>query len=77
MPQFAYSAINAQGAELTGEIQATDLSAARDALRGSGLLAQWIEELKAPPPSKKKARGSSRRRSSRSRCRCSRASSRR
>ena len=24
MPSFAYSAINAQGAELTGEIQATD-----------------------------------------------------
>ena len=48
MPSFAYSAINAQGAELAGEIQATDLSAARDALRGGGLLAQWIEELKAP-----------------------------
>ena len=30
MPSFAYSAINAEGAELTGEIQATDLSAARD-----------------------------------------------
>ena len=45
MPSFAYSAINAQGAELTGEIQATDLSAARDALRGGGLLAQFIEEL--------------------------------
>jgi len=44
MPAFAYSAINAQGAQLTGEIQATDLSAARDALRGDGLLAQWIEE---------------------------------
>ena len=48
MPSFAYSAINAQGAELAGEIQATDLSAARDSLRGSGLLAQWVEELKAP-----------------------------
>ena len=36
MPSFAYSAINAQGAELAGEIQATDLSAARDALRGEG-----------------------------------------
>ena len=41
MPSFAYNAINAQGAELAGEIQATDLSAARDALRGGGLLAQW------------------------------------
>jgi len=44
MPAFAYSAINAQGAELNGEIQATDLTAARDSLRGDGLLAQWIEE---------------------------------
>ena len=48
MPSFSYNAINAQGSELTGQIQATDLSGARDALRGSGLLAQWIEELKAP-----------------------------
>jgi type IV pilus assembly protein PilC len=45
MPQFAYSAINAQGAELTGEISAVDLSAARTALRGNGLLAQRIDEL--------------------------------
>jgi type IV pilus assembly protein PilC len=48
VPSFAYSAINAQGNELTGEIQATDAAAARDALRGSGLLAQWIQELTAP-----------------------------
>ena len=48
MPAFAYSAINSQGSELTGELQATDLSAARDALRGNGLLAQWVEELTAP-----------------------------
>ncbi len=48
MPSFAYSAINAQGAELAGEIQAADVSSAQAALRGSGLLAQWIEELKAP-----------------------------
>jgi type IV pilus assembly protein PilC len=47
MPSFAYSAINAQGTELAGEIQAADLSSARVALRGSGLLAQWIEERKA------------------------------
>lgn len=44
MPSFAYSAINAQGDVSTGEMQATDLASARDALRGSGLLAQWIEE---------------------------------
>ena len=52
MPSFTYSAINAQGIELTGEIQATDLSGARDALRGNGLLAEWIEELKAPGASR-------------------------
>jgi type IV pilus assembly protein PilC len=45
MPSFAYSAINAQGSTMTGEIQATDLAGAREALRGNGLLAQWIEEL--------------------------------
>ncbi len=47
MPAFAYSAINAQGVELTGEIQATDVGAAREALRGNGLLAQWVKELSA------------------------------
>jgi type IV pilus assembly protein PilC len=48
MPAFAYSAINAQGLETRGEIQAPDVGAARDSLRGNGLLAQWIEELRAP-----------------------------
>jgi len=48
MPSFAYSAINAEGAEFAGEIQAADLSAARNSLRGNGLLAQWIEELTTP-----------------------------
>jgi type IV pilus assembly protein PilC len=52
VPAFAYSAINAQGVELTGEIQATDASAARDALRGSGLLAQRVQELAAPATEK-------------------------
>ena len=47
MPSFSYVAINAQGMQLTGEIQATDLPGAREALRGNGLLAQMIEELKA------------------------------
>ncbi len=46
MPSFSYSAINSQGSTLAGEIQATDLAAARDALRGQGLLAQFIEERK-------------------------------
>jgi type IV pilus assembly protein PilC len=48
MPSFAYSAINSQGVELNGEIQAPDLSAARDALHTNGLLAQKIEELTTP-----------------------------
>jgi type IV pilus assembly protein PilC len=47
MPSFAYSAINAQGLELSGEIQASDVASARDALRGNGLLAQKIDELRA------------------------------
>jgi type IV pilus assembly protein PilC len=46
MPSFAYSAINAKGLELTGEIQATDSAAARDALHSNGLLAQRVEELR-------------------------------
>ena len=44
MPSYAYSAINAQGLQLTGEVQAPDVSAARDALRQNGLLAQWVKE---------------------------------
>jgi type IV pilus assembly protein PilC len=52
MPSFAYSAINAQGMQLTGEVTAADAAAARDALRGNGLLAQWVQELKAPAASK-------------------------
>ena len=77
MPQFAYSAINAQGAELSGEIQAPDVSAAREALLGGGLLAERIAEIKGSGPAKTKpghVREEGRRRS---RCRSSRASSRR
>ena len=55
MPSFAYSAINAQGNVLSGEIQASDLGSARDALRGDGLLAQWIEERRAGGSEKKDA----------------------
>jgi type IV pilus assembly protein PilC len=44
MASFAYSAINAQGAELAGEINAPDLAAAREQLRMRGLLAQSLEE---------------------------------
>ena len=63
MPQFAYSAINAQGAMLTGEIQATDLSAARDALRGNGLLAQWHRGDQGPGADEDGGRDVRRRRS--------------
>ena len=45
MASFAYSAINAQGVELSGEISAADLSAAREQLRVKGLLAQSLKEL--------------------------------
>ena len=45
MAAFAYSAINAVGAELSGEITAQDLSAAREQLRMKGLLAQAIQEI--------------------------------
>jgi type IV pilus assembly protein PilC len=45
MAAFAYSAINAVGAELSGEITAQDLSAAREQLRMKGLLAQTIQEV--------------------------------
>jgi type IV pilus assembly protein PilC len=39
MASYAYTAINATGAELTGEVNAPDLAAAREALRVRGLLA--------------------------------------
>src|SRR6476659_9968596 len=54
MPSFSYSAINAQGVELAGELQAPDLPATRDQLRGNGLLAQWVEELTGPTVVKSK-----------------------
>jgi type IV pilus assembly protein PilC len=45
MAAFAYSAINAQGVELAGEITAPDVSVAREHLRLKGLLAQTIQEI--------------------------------
>jgi len=45
MASFAYSAINAQGAELDGVISAGDAIAAREQLRLRGLLAESIREL--------------------------------
>jgi type IV pilus assembly protein PilC len=42
---FAYSAINAQGVETTGEVTAPDLAGAREQLRLKGLLADSLREI--------------------------------
>jgi type IV pilus assembly protein PilC len=42
---YSYSAINAQGIELDGELHAPDLAGAREQLRLRGLLASKLEEL--------------------------------
>jgi type IV pilus assembly protein PilC len=47
MAAFAYSAINAQGLVLSGEIHAPDPAAAREQLRIRGLLARKLDELPA------------------------------
>jgi len=44
---FSYSAINADGLELTGELHAPDLSGAREQLRVRGLLASRLDEKPA------------------------------
>jgi len=44
---FSYSAINANGLELTGELHAPDLAGAREQLRVRGLLANTLNELAA------------------------------
>ncbi|MGB2875555.1 MAG: type II secretion system F family protein [Gaiellaceae bacterium] len=47
MAAYAYSAINAEGIELTGEVHAPDLDAAREQLRIRGLLADRLHEMPA------------------------------
>jgi type IV pilus assembly protein PilC len=47
MASYAYTAINAAGSELTGEITAPDVSAAREALRVRGLLALELSQQDA------------------------------
>src|SRR5216684_3524931 len=47
MAAFSYTAINAQGLESSGEINAPDPGAAREQLRIRGLLASQLEELPA------------------------------
>jgi type IV pilus assembly protein PilC len=44
MASYAYTAINASGNELTGEVNASDAAAAREALRVRGLLATELSE---------------------------------
>ena len=74
MAAFTYDAINAQGVLLSGEIHAADLISAQEQLRSRGLLPQALNER----PAKRRGRAGARsRRSSRSRCRSSPASSRR
>ncbi len=45
MAAYAYSAINADGLELTGELHAPDLAGAREQLRIRGLMASNLDEL--------------------------------
>ena len=45
MTTYSYSAINAQGVELKGELHASDLDAARDLLRQRGLLPQRVDSV--------------------------------
>src|ERR671910_3203952 len=47
MAAFTYTAIDAQGLELDGQVHAPDLGAAREQLRLRGLLAQQLRELPA------------------------------
>jgi type IV pilus assembly protein PilC len=47
MASYAYTAINAAGLELSGEVSAPDVAAAREALRVRGLLATDLNEQEA------------------------------
>jgi type IV pilus assembly protein PilC len=47
MAAFTYSAINAEGLELEGEIRASDVDAARDQLRSRGLLPRSLNETRS------------------------------
>src|ERR687888_2077189 len=47
MAAYAYTAINADGLELNGEVHAPTAEAAREQLRLRGLLADILEELPA------------------------------
>jgi type IV pilus assembly protein PilC len=47
MAEFAYSAINAQGVELTGTMSAPDVGSAREQLQARGLLPNFLSERAA------------------------------
>jgi type IV pilus assembly protein PilC len=53
MAAFAYSAINAQGMQLTGELQANDADSAREQLRLKGLLAERLEQIGEDAPTER------------------------
>jgi type IV pilus assembly protein PilC len=53
MAAFAYSAINAQGMQLTGELQANDADSAREQLRLKGLLAERLEQIGDDAPTER------------------------
>ncbi|HEV2593030.1 MAG TPA: type II secretion system F family protein [Gaiellaceae bacterium] len=57
MAVYAYNAINAQGLELDGTLQAPDLAAALAQLRQHGLLAQKIDEIRDADTSGSASRG--------------------
>jgi type IV pilus assembly protein PilC len=61
MSEFAYSAINADGIELTGVVKASDHNSAREQLRSRGLLAQRVEAVanEASPRRRKKVKARS------------------
>ncbi|MEX2464385.1 MAG: hypothetical protein WD428_00760, partial [Gaiellaceae bacterium] len=44
MASYAYTAINAEGVELDGQVTASDQNAAREVLRVRGLLAMTLDE---------------------------------
>src|SRR4051812_49537588 len=47
MAAYTYSAINAEGLQLAGEVHAPDSDAAREQLRVRGLLPEFLQELPA------------------------------
>ncbi len=55
MAAFAYTAINAEGLELTGELRAPSAEAAREQLRIRGLLAEMLREMPAGGESRSRA----------------------